>query len=262
MSRHQKYLFIVLVMLFCHGLFGQDLERDIQSLEKDFKSFNYKKVIEKGQFLLADPYTSKEDSLRIYKFILSSAYALNDTTLAKKVVLDILACEPSFVPNPRETSPKIIEFFNYVKKQKLPFIQVKRDTVYLPATTKPIKVPLMKPYSLVSGILLPGSGHLLEGFTSRGYVFSAISVTLLAGTIYAAVETGNRYDAYMSAEGNADYNRLYNDYNQMYKTRNALIFVYGLWSLYGLFDLQNQFNAQIQIRTRRNSTSLQIGFRF
>jgi len=258
----RKYIFLFFLLFICNSLPGQDLDKAIQSLEKDFKSFNYKKVIEKGQFLLADPYTSKEDSLRIYNFILSSAYATNDTALAKKIVLDILTCEPSFAPDPRETSPKIIEFFNYVKKEKQPLIPVKTDTVYLPAKTEPPRIPFMNPLSLISGAMLPGSGHFMEGFTSRGYVFSSISLVLLAGTVYAVTETDNRYNAYISAEGNANYNRLYDDYNQMYKIRNSLFIAYGLWSLYSLFDLQNQFNTQVRLQTNYNTTSLQVSFKF
>ncbi|HID38080.1 MAG TPA: hypothetical protein EYP36_01020, partial [Calditrichaeota bacterium] len=212
-----KRLIVIGLFFLSNALTAQDLNQSIQSLEKDFRSFNYKKVIEKGQFLLADPYTSKEDSLLIYNYILSSAYAINDTVLAKKVVLDILTCEPSFAPDPRETSPKIIEFFNYVKKQNRPLVSIKRDTVYLPAKTTHVEPPLIKPLSIISGALLPGSGHLLEGFNPRGYVLSSISLVLLAGTIYAGIETNNRYETYMAATGSANYDRLYNDYNQIYK---------------------------------------------
>ncbi len=148
MSSFFKYTVITGLLFFSNTVFAQDLDQAIQSLEKDFKAFNYKKVIERGRFLLADPYTSKEDSLRIYNYVLSSAYAINDTLLAKKVVLDILACEPSFAPNPREISPKIIEFFNYVKKQNQPLVPVKRDTVYLPAKMGYKELPILNPFPL------------------------------------------------------------------------------------------------------------------
>ena len=257
-----KHILVIGFLLLGNVLIAQDLEQAIQSLEKDFRSFNYKKVIEKGQFLLADPYTNKEDSLRIYNYILSSAYAVNDTVLAKKIVLDILACEPSFAPNPRETSPKIIEFFNYVKEQNRPLAPVKRDTIYLPEKEKYVLPPPLNPFSLVSGALIPGSGHLLEGFKSRGYIFSSVSILLLSGTIYAGIETGKRYDTYMAAYGNADYDHLYNEYNQIYKVRNTLLIAYGLWSLYGLFDLQNQFNLRVSLKAGKEHTEITVSLRF
>lgn len=238
---------VFLLVIILNGFVaGQNLNKQIQSLENDFRLFKYEQVIKKGRFLLADPYASKKDSLQIYQFMLSSAYAVDDTTLAKNIIKEILRTEPSFTLDARSTSPKIIEFFNYIKQQ----IVHKKPPLQPPVTehlTAPQKqLPPLKGEYLLASALFPGSGHLWAGDKKSGYYRSAASAALLAAIIYSAIETDRRKDAYLSASGAADFSTLYKRYNSSYRWRNAFLIGYGLWSLYNLYDLQKK-NWQVTV---------------
>jgi hypothetical protein len=249
-------LCLIIIISSNLSLHAQNINEEIESLEKDFKAFKYKRVIEKGNFLLSDAFTTKEDSLNIYHYMLSSAYALNDTSRAKNVIKQILLCKPSFSLNPINTSPKIIELFNYIKEQQ----QAKQQIDSLMSRElfnqiEHLKNVIKPPYAL-SSMVFPGSGHLLMGHKQKGCILSSISTILLGGTIYTAIKTNDYRKDYMDARGSADYNDLYDKYNSTYKLRNALFIGYGLFSLYTLYDLHNLNNISITVSRKKEALSI------
>ncbi len=256
----QKIVGLCFLLIFSGQLFAQQhIKEQIKDLDKDFRSFQYKKVIEKGQFLLSDPYVTKEDSLEIYKYMLNAAYALADTAKAKQIIKQIIKCDPEFALNPKDTSPKIIEFFDHVKNQ------IKHHQSIVPGGTtphmpSPTEVMVYKPLplpSMVMSILLPGSGHVHQKFMKKGIRFTVFSVALMSGIAYSSWETVRKRDAYMRAERGADFDRLYDNYNRMYKLRNALIGAFVLWDLYALFDLQKEW--QVFLSSEQNGRTISVG---
>ncbi len=61
----------------------------------------------------------------------------------------------------------------------------------------------------------------------------------------------------MRARSGADFDRLYNDYNKMYKIRNILIGAFVAWDIYVLFDLQKEW--QISLEPTPGSDAVSIG---
>ncbi len=241
------------------ALQAQNLQKEIDSLEKHFKNFEYKQVLEKGNFLLADPFMNKEDSLQIYQYMLSSAYALNDTAKAKTIIIDILEIEPSHQLNPRQVSPKIIEFFNYIKKSHQ---SAKRtDSLRVAGFDRTAANRfLIKPHEAVTTVFLPGSGHLLSGYKNKGYILSSVTALLLAGAVYSTIQTNHYRDDYMAARDDANYDRLYNRYNNHYKIRNALFTGYLLWGLYSIYDLHLQQQKSIAMAVDKESVAIALRF--
>ncbi len=234
----RKFIHIIfwgVVIFHWQPLTAQNQKEEIQSLENDFKSFKYQMVLNKGRFLLAAPSVSHQDSLLIFQYMLNAAYALNDTSQARGIINDILKSEPHFSPDPQLTSPKIIEFFNEVKKNSPHYPQ--RPAVSEDTTKIIVVEPQVKASGVLSSVILPGSGHLFSNRRTKGILFSGISVALMGGIIYSVAEMTNRRDDYMNARGNVDYDDLYSKYNRAYKTRNWLVTAYGLYSLYVVYDL-------------------------
>lgn len=254
MMRQAKIILTIILLSLSAQVLAQNVKTEIASLENNFKAFEYKKVIQKGKFLLADPYTTSEDSTLIYQFMLSSAYALNDTVRAKEFILDLLKNRPDFFMNPINTSPKIVEFFNLIKKEHLIESQIQ------PPDSTTFRYPTMfeKPKSstLVLGVIFPGSAHLLQGEIKKGRYFSAVSAILLSSTVYYYFKTQSDRETYMKARDGANFNRLYADYNAAYKTRNILSAAYGIWSLYCLFDFNKNFPIRPIYKTNQQSLSL------
>lgn len=252
-------LLLIVFSLFVHAFAQQHIERQIQGLDKDFRSFKYKQVIEKGRFLLSDPYVTKKDSLQIYKYMLNAAYALADTNQAKTIIKQIIKCDPEFALNPKETSPKIIEFFEHVKNQ------IRHHTPLIPGQPEgPEFSPtynILKPLPNIStafSILLPGAGHLHQKFIGKGTWFTGISVALISGLGYSVVQTNERRKDYMGARDGANFDRLYKDYNRMYKIRNLLIGAYVLWDVYVLFDLQKSWEIRLETYGRNKTVSVRL----
>lgn len=252
----------LLLILLPSILFAQNIKKEIQTLEDDFKSFNYQRVIEKGRFLLSDTFTNREDSLAIYQLMLSSAYALTDTSLARDIILDIIHCEPGYSLNPKETSPKIIELFNYVKNQAQQKTNLElSDSDHRQELPYPFPSAL-RPHYALAGMVFPGSGHLLAGKKTRGLVTSGVSAALLGSVIYSIILTDDRRHDYMAARGDVNYDQLYDRYNSDYKTRNLLIITYAVWSLYNLYDLHRQTEITAALLPGKMSVSLQISKSF
>ncbi len=259
----KKLLFISILLMAVNG-FSQDLQKEINSLEQDFKSFKYKQVLQKGAFLLADTYASSDDSLKIYQFMLSSAYALDDSVQAKNIILDLLNHHPDFALSTKNTSPKIVEFFNIIKKEhskNRPMAPTDSSKTAVTHIRNTLLSQLSAPVVL-SGILLPGSAHLLSGQKQKGYIFSAGTVGLLSGLIYFTIKNETDRKSYMDGRTGADFDRLYSAYNTSYKTRNVLAVLYGLWSLYGLYDLQQTTVLFPTFHPQNEQLSLQFQYRW
>ncbi|HHJ52583.1 MAG TPA: hypothetical protein ENJ89_05270 [Caldithrix abyssi] len=237
------YLSLLLVSLFWanHPAQAQKLEQSIQSLENDFKSFKYDQVLTKGRFLLGDPYASHQDSLRIFQLMLSSAYALNDTTQARQIIEEILHTDQSFKLDPKNTSPKIIEFFEVVKQQ---YMQKPSQE------SKPIVRTIVQPVKtsyLFASLIFPGAGHLLAGEKKKGYLYSTATGVALAAIAYAWHQTAQREKVYLSARPGANFQSLYDQYNSAYRIRNILLIGYGLWNLFNLYDLNRTQSVQLNV---------------
>ena len=259
MNRNKMLLISLLIACFAvSSLPAQNVKKEIESLENQFKNFQYSQVIEKGKFLLADRFTTRADSLEIYKFMLSSAYALNDTTLAKTIIQDILHTDPKFTLNPLEISPKIIEFFNIVKRN------LQTDHIADSLAINDTKVPelrtgsTIKPFSIVSSILLPGTGHFLEKDTKQGILYTSISAIFISGIIYSSIVLSDHRKEYMQARENSNFDRLYKQYNQSYKIRNTLLSLYGIWDLYTLYKLHTRQSLKISAGHTKNGPILHL----
>lgn len=243
--RITKSIGIILFLLACFETSGyaQNIKKEIQSLEEDYRKFNFQLVIDKGKFLLKDPFLTKGDSLKVYQFMLNASYTLNDTVQARKLINEILKCSSDFAPDPKITSPKIIEFFNLIKKQEitLPTSAIKPKKNQSETLTT---IPSPPAQYLFSTLFLPGSGHLWQGEKKRGYLFSTISAVFWGSIYYYTSKTSENRKKYMRAARNDDFDDLYAHYNSSYKIRNTLIAGYILYNCYVLYDFYTSTNRK------------------
>jgi hypothetical protein len=257
-----KYLLIpiCLLLLIADNSYAQDFSSEIQALENDLKDFNYQIVLNKGRFLLSESNITKKDSLQIYGYILNAAYSLNDTTMAKDIIKDALKSFPSFAPDPRITSPKIVNYFNSVrmrfinsKPEEQPIVNDRKNLLIKPVPTK----------YLLTSILYPGSSHWFKGY-KKGYYFTGISTILLGGIVYSSLKVGDTRENYMQAKTNENFDRLYNDYNSAYKIRNSLILTYMAFNIYTLYDFySNEIkNTELSVSMIQNPNSVAIQFSY
>ncbi len=217
--------------------YAQPASGPVKELERLFQQFQFKEVLKKGRYFLGEPGISRQDSLAIYEYMLNAAYALNDTARAKAIIDEILNTDPNFQPNPKITSPKIMEFYNWYRRNRRPLFPTKppgasRDTI--PPAQYATSVPM---WQFGLSALLPGTGEYLRSRNKNALVRSTISVTLLGGMIYSIVETAHREKAYLNARQNFD--TYYAQYNRMYKIRSVTIAAYTGWVFWNMYRWLN-----------------------
>jgi hypothetical protein len=258
---HQFYICLCLLIIITGSTSAQSIGDEIKNLENDLKAFNYNEVLTRGAFLLEDPFLSRSDSLLIFTYMLNAAYALGNMTRTQEIMIDMLESDPDYKLDPRLNSPKIIEYFNTFRAEYL----AGRQTTHTPDTAAvimPPETPAVKPGHALSSLVLPGSGHLLRQKDTKSYFFTAASGILISGIIYSSLLTESHRDDYMKSSGDANYNKLYNRYNRVYKIRNSLITGYTIFTVYVLYDLLDQKpGTELQLNPAMNRSTPTLHFR-
>ncbi len=251
---------IILAIAFLPCLASaQGISEKLDELEKEFTQFNYEQVLQKGEFLMGDAFAGKQDSLTILTYMLNSAYALNDTSRAKDIIITILQTDAQYRLDPAENSPKIIDFYNFVRSN---------SNLYPPAQTTEYKpadpVKTIPGWYYTANVLFPGSGFWLDNDKDKGLTYAAISAVLGGSAIYLTLLTNDRKDTYMNARTGANFNSLYDSYNEAYKWRNILITTYIAYSLYSLYDLHESRHEgpSLALKIRRDCVFAGISMRW
>lgn len=238
---------------------AQGISEKLDELEKEFTQFNYEQVLQKGEFLLGDAFAGKQDSLTILTYMLNSAYALNDTSRAKDIIITILQTDAQYRLDPAENSPKIIDFYNFVRSNSNLYPAAQ------PAEEKPVEpVKTIPGWHYTANMLFPGSGFWLDNNKEKGLTYGAISAVLGGSVIYLALLANERKDKYMNAQTGANFNSLYDSYNEAYKWRNILITTYIVYSLYSLYDLHESRpkSPSLALEIKRDYLSAGISVRW
>ncbi|MGD9488064.1 MAG: hypothetical protein AB7W47_08580 [Calditrichaceae bacterium] len=245
-----KIKFIFILIFIAIPLYSQNLSVEIGTLEEDLRQFRYERVLEKGNYLLSDSFISKEDSLTIFQYMLQAASSLNDTTEARKISKQILGCSPGFKLNPKIISPKIINFFEEIRKETVN-VKIEEPAESISYNTR----PAFK--AMLANIIIPGSGYFFTPNKTKGYIYSGISTIIIGGITYYSIQTSGYHDDYINARGNNDFDYLYNRYNDSYKTRNTFILSYLLLNLYSFYDFYthgNDLTFSLDVKTKSNKS--------
>ncbi len=230
-----RLMAIVLLSASLFSLRAQSGQKALNDLEREFSKFAYEKVIKKGEYYLGESYINQKDSLAIYTYLLNAAYALQDTSRARRYINGILDINGNYSMDAKTTSPKIIELFEMVKKQRPRYPGPEKKSP--PAKSAVIRGPSAGPGLFLSTLALPGSGHWQAGLKPEAYYKTGISGALLTALLYTTVQAARLEKSYLSASLSGEFEARYADYNRMYKSRNFLIGAYVAWGLYNVFDL-------------------------
>jgi hypothetical protein len=196
-----------------------------------------------------------------------SEYSLNQQSDAHDTFLDMLVLKNTYIMDPLDTSPKILEFYNLIRKSynSNPRIESKTDLNSSPSMTKSIEEQPDLKAIITRSILLPGWGHSYRGNSQKGRWLLAGALITLPASIYFSWDCYNREDKYLSETDPVRMENLYSKYNTSYKLRNGFITAYlAIW-LYSQFDVVsfNQsslfFSPQVSSQTRY-SFSMKIHF--
>ena len=238
-----RYLHILILFFTSLSLFGQNGE--LEYLKKNYKSFNYKTVIELSNTLLTSKSRfSREDLTQIYTLKAASEYLINEQSDSRKSFIEILKISENYELNTSDYSPKIIEFFSEIKSEFIDLRQFEgtnknKNNRSLGNSNPSINPIVVRDINSAIGksIILPGWGHLSLKNDTKGWLLTSAGVAGLGSMLYYIFDTNNKENDYLSSINSTDIRKNYDKYNTSYKIRNTLIISYAALWIYSQIDL-------------------------
>lgn len=207
----------------------------LEELEKNYRDFNYNRVIELADSLLSSSAPIDDfQRVKIYELKAASHYSLNQPQEAFAAYAAILKIDIDHQLDPTFTSPKLVRFFEEVKQaftdavrpETVQQVVVRTDTVRLIESSSGFYRRVLPP-----SMVLPGLGHLLAGSRKSGVAFMLVGSLLLVGAVDATIDCREKEALYLNAVDLEQIRHTYSAYNSAYKTRNALWLGYAVvWS--------------------------------
>jgi TM2 domain-containing membrane protein YozV len=246
-----------LFFLFSINIFCQISGDSLKTLKKQFESFEYQKVINSANKLLAGKDTiSKANLKEIYRMKGISHFSINQDDSAKYSFRQILRLDSTYNLDSSKTSPKIVAFFNDIKNNfRKEQIEIRKlaaartDTVYVPQYVRNIYSEENLKKSIALSVIFPGVGHLTRGYTAKGWIFTTLTAATLGSTIYFIYDTNRRHRDYMDQTQASLISSKYKSYNTAFKKRNISIIALAAVWLYTQIDLlfiSNETHQKLQ----------------
>ncbi|MHB2149287.1 hypothetical protein ACX8XP_09545 [Calditrichota bacterium LG25] len=230
-------------------------------LKAYYESLEFEKTISYGQQLLKDASSFTPDELiEIHKYLGFAYFNLRKMDSARVQFLTILEIDPDYEFDPITTSPKIIAYYNALKKE---FKQGRFNEK--PAAIRYVFISDKRPAASLRSVFLPGWGQYYKGQKKRAALFFSSFLVASAATASAAILENHYHQKYRAVDDITKLDAAYDDYNRWYKFRKAgVIVTVGVW-LSSVFDaMWSNYEIQsvrVSITTfDRQSITLSINF--
>lgn len=240
-----KYSLIIFLVIFTKSVTAQE-NVSLENMREAYQSLNYEEVISITSVILnSSEIFTDEERIEIFTMRGVSYYSLNQIDDSRKSFFELLKINNEFELNPTLISPKIIVFFdnlkndyksitnNIISNEITPEV-IETNTDPSEAYTREI---IRQKNTMIQSVLLPGLGHIYSDESTKGWILLTANAGLLGGIIYSIIETNSREEKYLGETNKDLLAQRYEQFNDMYKTRNLLIGAYvALW-LYTQIDL-------------------------
>lgn len=231
-------LTLLLFVLAGNGISGQSFHPDIIKLRRNFKNFEYRAVIDSARLLLhRTAELDTVDMLELHRLCAISYYSITRMDSSLSAFTALLKVNPAYELDTRENSPKIIAFFDEIKRTYPPAGKTEPAVMPHPLTETIPSAPALTGQTIACSIMLPGSGHRQIGDKTKGWILSGLAVASFGSALYFTIETNQRENDYLNAVDKTNIAANYNDYNQAYRMRNAAWILFGTVWLYTQADL-------------------------
>lgn len=241
----RKILFISAISFFFYlSAFCQTADSSsIEQILKEFKKFEYEKVISLSELILsAENHLSRSSLIELYRMKGISHYSLAEEDSAKESFIKILQIRPDFNLDPIINSPKIIIFFQLIKADYIEHSKKKPEKTQEQISRDLSKPPLItetKFYNsaILRSMFVPGWGHLYLEQKTKGKLLCIASIAALIPSVYFYASTSEKEKDYLNETDINEIDSRYNAYNQAYRMRNIFITSFALIWLYTQFDI-------------------------
>ena len=210
---------IFIMLLAFQILWAQPSPTDVLQVKYYYESVAFEKVISLGKKLLHSPEEKTPEELAlVHRYMALSYYNLGQLDSSRAHFLSLLSIQSDTELDPVTVSPKIIDFFNSIKKD---YVALQRADA-MPGFTRYIFVKDLRPAAGWRSALLPGWGQFYKKQKIRGIILGGAFWSSLVATGIAALKEGQTHRDYLDSQTPDDINRNYDTYNKWYKTRRFL----------------------------------------
>lgn len=262
------FISVIFLLLAVNGL-PQDKTTFLDSLKQKLENFDYTGSINLADSLLkfiSNPTPSQ--LIEIYRVKGISEFSLQEDQAAKKSFLSILGIDKNYELDSTKTSPKIISFFDGIKKDFIADYNKQRkynfeiDSLYSAQIRKRSEENINNfKKSMYRSLIMPGWGHIYLGETAKGIILTTLSSVSLVSTIYFIIDSNNKFNDYNRATDPLVVASNRDSYYESNKWKNiSMISFAALW-LYSQIDLLFVHDFEVQnSATAQNLPKLQYDF--
>lgn len=253
MIRKTLLFFVTFLLLAGRGL-SQTESSSLDSLKQRLENFDYTRTITLADSLLKysnNPTASQ--LIEIYRMKGISEFSLLEDQAARNSFLSILRIDKNYQLDSTKTSPKIITFFDNLKKNfiadynKQEKYNSEVDSLYSARIRRVSEKNINKfKNSMVRSLILPGWGNLYLGERVKGTVITTLSSISLAATIYFIIDSHNKFNDYTSSTDPVMSANNLDTYNNSNNWKNISLVSFSILWLYSQIDILfwHDFNGQ------------------
>ncbi len=261
MIRKTILLLVPFLFLGVRG-FSQTNGSSLDSLKQRLENFDYAGTINLADSLLKFTNNPAPSQLiEIYRMKGISEFSLLEDQAARNSFLSILKIDKNYELDSAKTSPKIITFFDGIKKNfiaeynKQEKYNSQIDSLYSARIRMRSEENINKfKNSMVRSLLLPGLGHLYLGEKPKGIILTTLSSVSLVTAIYFIFDSNSKFNDYVRATNPAVIASNRDSYYESNSLKNISLISFSVLWLYSQIDLLflHDFNDQ------NNSTAQNI----
>ncbi len=213
-----KY-FLLLIIGFQIFSYAQTLNTEILQVKFYYDDVAFEEAIETGTSLLKSSQVFTENELSfLHQYIALSFYNIGKLDSARSHFLSLLTVDQNMELDPVNTSPKIIDFFDDIKKDYAALAATPQSTAF----TKYVFVDDLRPSAGLRSIILPGWGQFHKRQSTKGFILGGAFWSSLIATGIAAIREDQTHENYLDSRTPQDIETSYDTYNQWFKTRRFL----------------------------------------
>ncbi len=199
----------------------QTTSERIATLQQQYRNLHFEAVIQEGRELLKQAKGLNPQQLAtIHEQMALSFFSLGQLDSSRSHFLSLLSLFPEWQLDPIYVSPKIIDFFQQLKKT-----YTQQSVMPAPSAvpyTRYIIVEDRRPGAAWRSLLLPGWGQWYKSQKKRAYWVGGTVFLSAAGTLAAALLERNAHQIYLATQDEQLIAQRYDRYNFWFKTRYTM----------------------------------------
>ncbi len=225
------FFFTHIVLLFAlSGVQAQQADsRRPLKVKRLYDTLHFEEAVKSGRALLGSARSLDRDELSlIHRYMAYSFFNLSKQDSARIHFLTLLSLNPKTELDIVRTSPKIIDFFEQVRKE---YAQLQSENRLI-TVNQYIFLNDKRPGAAWRSALLPGWGQYYKNQTKKAYWTGSLFIGGVVFSVISYAQESRYKNLYRQEIDSKKITSLYNTYNTYSKTRRLLMYAsLSVWAL-------------------------------